>query len=98
MSRYVDADIIEYHYLPISVIGDMYVTKKEIDDIPTADVEEIRHGKWIKLDTASKCSDAFKCSICDRRVWDDKGMPLSKIYERNPYCHCGAKMDLRNEE
>lgn len=65
---------------------------------PTADVEEVKHGTWIKLDTAHEYTDVYKCSICNRRIWDDKGIPLSKIYERNPYCHCGAKMNAKEKD
>lgn len=48
--------------------------------IPTADVQEVRHGKWGKSLFAQ---DFFRCSLCSA-VWNRK-------FE---YCpHCGAKMD-----
>lgn len=57
-----------------------------INDIPTADVQPERHGKWIYSYDSPNCEYA-KCSVCE--------------YTRNPttqtgwnYCpSCGAKMD-----
>lgn len=50
-----------------------------------ADVVEVKHGRWVSfLDGESIMPERYyRCSIC-RRV------------ERNkePYCNCGAKMDL----
>ena len=92
MPRYIDADQIQYHYLPIPAIGDMYVAKLDIMKIPTADVEKIIHGSWIKKDIFVCSSDGhpivkfgerYTCSICGRV--EDKS---------EPYCHCGAKMNL----
>lgn len=81
MARYIDADKIEFHFLPLVVIApDTYATRSEIDAIPTADVAEVKHGNWI--DTTAYCGE-FTCSIC-------KEMCITNKYK---YCpHCGAKM------
>ena len=62
--------------------------------IPVADVEPVRHGKWIEKRRGAKRPEGyyywntpltyvfFVCSEC--------GRPEEK---REPYCHCGAKMD-----
>ena len=75
MSRYVDVDkLIEY------------AEKRKLQGVPvdvikskaTADVEEVRHGKWIEKD--GYCC----CSFCNSFY----GNPSDK------YCSdCGAKMD-----
>ena len=47
---------------------------------PTADVQEVRHGKWIKS------KNERKCSICDYFYFTN-----TKSFN---YCpNCGAKMD-----
>ena len=50
-----------------------------IDDAPTADVQEVRHGRWLD----HKHTDTVICSECKKCFCDEK-----------PYCpNCGAKMD-----
>lgn len=44
---------------------------------PLADVEEVKHGKWV-----SDEHKLYSCSLCGR---------LERYKE--PYCNCGAKMD-----
>ena len=64
-----------------------------LDSIPAADVAEVRHGKWIGIDSSfwkpTHSSDipvfrkTYRCSECRRRT---------AIAEN--YCpNCGAKMD-----
>jgi len=93
MPRYIDAEQIQYRFLPIPAVGDMFATKLDILKIPTADVEKVRHAKWIKNERyvcdsedkpVVKIGEDFTCSECSR---------ISKNEE--PYCHCGAKMDLK---
>ena len=51
-----------------------------IENQPTADVREVRNGKWEK---ANSLQDYYRCSVC-YAVWD-------RAFE---YCtHCGAKRD-----
>ena len=96
MKKYIDADIIN---LKLKQICDNRNTSYGIqfggrakdfaqltDDIPAADVEEVKHGKWI--DKLVECNGVAEiksvCSLC--------GNP-NKQY-KPPYCpHCGAKMD-----
>ena len=66
-----------------------------IKSLPTADVEPVRHGKWkvcceepsITLTSAGVSKFWFECSLCGRRE-----------SQKEPYCHCGAKMDGGNEQ
>lgn len=66
-----------------------------IKDEPTVDVEPVKHGLWEEYDCfccnsdgepVIKAGSIFVCSICGR---EEK--------YREPYCHCGAKMDLEEE-
>lgn len=62
-----------------------------ISNHPTADVQEVRHGKWIPIkgeffsSTDGRGGNVVKCSVC--------GEPSSCGFS-TPYCSiCGAKMD-----
>lgn len=82
MSRYVDVE-------PLDVVGTKGVSKDYadgmayvldlLDNLPVADVEPVRHGRWIKY---IDC-DCLKCSEC--------GMPSINVQKY--CCGCGAKMD-----
>lgn len=68
--------------------------------------DAVVHGRWdVKcdshLDYASGEFDEdyyIECSECGRKVWDisqDAALfgDWEKIFNKYPYCHCGAKMD-----
>lgn len=58
---------------------------KDITSIPTADVAEVRHGRWI---------DGI-CSECGFDAMYYKGIP-AQVY--TDYCpSCGARMDKEDE-
>ncbi len=63
--------------------------KALIDGVPAADVQEVRHGKWI-LVSKNKKQELWQCDTCERLVIVECGDNVNEIY---PYCHCGAKMD-----
>lgn len=105
MSRYIDAEKIKFEPIDITVKGitrrtvDRMATEKEINAIPTADVEEVRHEKWIfggQKKTKSGYRFTYHCSRCFRLVRRDLDeAPINEIY---PYCHCGARMDKEKEK
>ena len=86
MPRYIDADEIYYHKNCGGCEGsncewceDYVARKSDIDDIATADVQEVKHGKWVRTKLCNECS------IC-RAGWI--GLPETK------YCpNCGARMN-----
>ena len=82
MSRYIDENEV------YKLVGDIGIAKihcAQIDDLPRADVAEMKHGKWIEK------KDGFACSNCKKRAGSRYG--ISGAYLSN-YCpHCGAKMD-----
>lgn len=60
-----------------------------IDRVPAADVEPVRHGKWIKR---TDMRTAYTCSCCDKLLFCDTYIDFN-------YCpNCGAKMDLESED
>lgn len=96
MSRYIDADKLEYITWSLYNGHDMYgktlfiereiVSKQIVDAMPTADVVEVRHGEWIRYPHGS----GIHCSLCrHKRRYKDAN---------DAYCpNCGAKMDGEGE-
>lgn len=57
----------------------------DIEDLPAADVEPVRYGRWIPHETNDGFSNGVQCSVC--------GEWFYKYFTYN-YCpDCGAKMD-----
>ena len=77
----------------IDTVLDVYYNTPDIDlsgerleaailNIPAADVVEVRHGKWLCVDTDTE--QFFLCNRCKK-----------KEYWESNYCpNCGAKMDV----
>ena len=91
MPRYFDADKIELKGISVfdqnlEVLIPLSDVRKALQMTPTADVQEVRHGRWISNDLGGY-KWAYYCSECG---WVD-GYPFN---DRHKYCpHCGAKMD-----
>ena len=63
--------------------------REAIDNAPTLDYAPVVHGEWIECPTYDEDGYYFvdyKCSECKRFV------PI-----KEPYCHCGAKMDGKED-
>lgn len=61
------------------------------------EVQVIKHGRWIKI-TNDWVDDAqYVCSCCGRLLTVSNRLTelVSMSY---PYCHCGAKMDGKEEK
>lgn len=57
--------------------------------IQAADVAPVVHGRWLPVNGhwgPKIVRRGYQCSLCGRIE-----------NQREPYCHCGAKMDLRGE-
>lgn len=74
----------------------------EIEGLPAADVEPVRRGNW-NIRLADEMTLCLECSVCGRKV---DNIDLHHLLEageygeacrRYPYCHCGAKMDLEEQ-
>ena len=58
---------------------------EDLTKFPTADVAEVRHGRWLCVDTDTE--QFFLCNRCKK-----------KEYWESNYCpNCGAKMDKEEE-
>lgn len=81
------------------------IINETINDSPTADVEEVKHGEWKLMGTEKfmdgSYSSKFFCSKCLREIGvcheheSDNHKYAKSMY---PYCHCGAKMDVSKME
>ena len=92
MPRYIDATLLKAEFTG-NFIDTSYspeFIKAIIDRQPTADVQEVRHGKWIGYPSISISkrrrtvqSMIYKCSCCGK----------SNGRAKSPYCkNCGSKM------
>ena len=67
-------------------------TSNFINYLPTADVAEVKHGKWIEYPRAHY----FKCSECKETVPYKKAV-LIRGKRKYKYCPvCGSKLDLED--
>ena len=91
MARYIDINNINLRGISVfdqnlEVLIPLSDVRKALQMTPTADVQEVRHGRWISNDLGGY-KWAYYCSECG---WVD-GYPFN---DRHKYCpHCGAKMD-----
>ena len=99
MARYIDADLIPYTKEEWAC--DDYARRYDIEEVPTADVEPVVHGRWIEEKKQTlipvEFDDAGEPVLHDYVVYrcDQCGRTAGK---KEPYCHCGAKMDLNVKE
>lgn len=86
MSRYIDAELAD------KLLTEGY----SIDEVPTANVEEVRHGEWISQPSMDdRYSRYYICSVCGRLEQVSHAYDIKTF---SPYCHCGAKMDREKEK
>ena len=71
-----------------------------VKNLPAADVEEVKHGKWLNfyndfsVAECSECADMFEVSPDE----EPKKEFLEAFKEFYHYCpNCGAKMDLEDQ-
>jgi DNA-directed RNA polymerase subunit RPC12/RpoP len=68
------------------------------EEVDAADVEPVRHGRWIDKsdDEYAYCENVYQCSVCGEE-WDFlEGTPNQNSYH---YCpNCGAKMEKEESE
>lgn len=62
-----------------------------IDNMPTADVMEVRHGRWSPVSFGiGICTTKYRCSIC--KQYENVDRPYK-------YCpNCGAQMDAKERD
>lgn len=62
---------------------------RNIKQLPTADVQEVRHGKWELIDECA--NEGVYCSNCHKKVYR---VEYANQKIKSNYCpNCGVKMD-----
>lgn len=93
--RYIDAESFRTWILKQHRLSKNY-TVQILDETPTADVQEVKHGRWLRTEAYPHnvyCSSCYKIYAQDQwAVWQDGSLPRA-------YCpNCGAKMDGKENE
>ena len=86
MPKYIDANLLKAEFTGnFTKAYAVPLIKSIIDQQPTADVQEVRHGKWAHLGEDEWCCTCCGFVTTTEGSWDK---PTEK------YCpNCGAKMD-----
>lgn len=98
MAKYISAEIAkkalaDSNLIPRYAESCKPITDRIIDSLTAADVEPVRHGEWRLVRRMAACGE-YECSVCGRiETFGCFNKP-----ENNPYCHCGAKMDLERNK
>lgn len=101
MPRYIDAELFSKNLTMQVYLADdedfttafvkgMELVKKAEEETPTADVQEVKHGKWtIHHEGTYKRAKCY-CSVCGK----SNGIGGIISNQKKPYCpNCGAKME-----
>lgn len=94
MSDYISREAFKKKYLCCGYLPEM--SEKEFDEFPTADVEPVRHGQWLRTDDDWSSLVTIQCSACGGE-WCFEADEDVQLPGYN-YCPgCGCKMDLEDE-
>lgn len=102
MSRYIDAELFSKNLMMQVYLADdedftkafvkgMELVKKAEEETPTADVQEVKHGRWSHFLCYNTCS---RCGSVYVHEYDDD----AKIQDFAFCPFCGAKMDEDERE
>jgi hypothetical protein len=99
MPRYIDADVLHIqmedlyeHHIEMknfSADGAVADCLDLLDNAPTADVVEVKHGEWIYNPETLSLNSGYTCSVCKDPMWHSHDVPQAFKYCPN----CGARMD-----
>lgn len=103
MAKYINADEIDYKiiYYPqsnlytgtvfVKPLNGFYALKEDIDAMPAADVQEVKHAKDL-MATEPYGRGSFECSNC--HFYDDDTYMIDRQIGRVKYCpNCGARIE-----
>ena len=94
MAEYISKQAFKEKYLCWGGLPEM--REEEFNSSPTADVVEVRHGRWIPSDMGGgEPDEAYICSECGEPWVLNDGTPEENNMR---YCPaCGARMDKEDE-
>ena len=99
MKEYIERAAIEKMFEDAQIISNGeysgYCTEDiNLYSIPTADVAEVRHGRWIFDHMTGEWSYYSHCSECNHQEF----FANEDTEKRHKYClNCGARMDKEDE-
>ena len=88
--KYIDADFLKQKISREWDMQDLYLPVHffdVVDDLPTADVQEVRHGHWECNYDRGAFYIVYVCSECGRET----------LVKENFCPYCGARMDGEEE-
>lgn len=96
MSRYINADALIKRIQDEHKFGSLMLSNM-IADMQTADVVEVKHGKWIPRTNLPK-QEIFICSVCGGWAyspWIGSRKKPKPNWCKYKYCpNCGADMEV----
>jgi hypothetical protein len=94
MSRYIEEKDV---YKLVEPNGVARVHCSQIDELPRADVVEVRRGKWIVTRFPLAGDYRIESSCCN--LYEMRGPAWNITWGLPNYCpNCGAKMDVEKRE
>ena len=99
MSEYIEREALMENMrnglFPNEKIETPFDVLRAIEQAPTADVVEVKHGYWIDKSSGRHLHIASWCSVCGNK----SGIGGIESNRHKPYCpNCGAKMDGERKE
>ena len=96
MPRYIDIENVKLKGISVfdqnlEMLIPLSDVRKSLQMTPTADVQEVKHGKWQETVPTTPKSYRRICSACRGLAY-----MIGKKYSYCPYC--GAKMNLEGKE
>lgn len=92
MDEYISKQAFKEKYLCCGWLPEM--SEKEFDDLPAADVVEVRHGRWMTTDAYPH---HLYCSVC-YKTYAKNAKWVNELDLPTNYCpNCGARMDKEDE-
>lgn len=108
MAKYIDIEPLRKQMVEFKMIVEQFsknssflsayisgidAVMETIDQQPTTDIQEVKHGYWIR-ESIGYGVTRYKCSVCGRRFGED----IIEDFQSNKFCsNCGAKMYSEEE-
>ena len=98
MTEYIERENAIAWFMPYVHTGesiDADVVISDIKGMKAADVEPVRHGRWIEPTRLYYGAKQYECSLC----YSDTFWKKHSITEKYPHCpNCGCRMDGGDDE
>ena len=95
--KFIDVGLLKEKFERTFDMQDLYLPTHffdVVDSIPSADVQEARHGRWIR-EYIGYGVTRYKCSVCGGHF----GADMIEDFQHNRFCSdCGARMDGKDGE